>query len=338
MQRTLNDALQLRAEGGLCTIFRDHASGLEHILESQSLADQGLQLELGAFQYRALIDFRQVHDDGTHPYVRLARGLDGAGVPSIEEALLDETLGPLHKPVYAAVEPGSVAYFLPGEAPDAQAAAQLRGHLVEKLERVLAGLVLVEGPKPTPAGLIERLTRRYERAILQPPVPDSSRQLWLSLLILEAVSAAAGEHAPRALRLDRPLLAALRAAGLDEPDARRRVELVLLAASRAGKGLSRDLLALLGAEPAHAFLEVHEHGGTIWFSKPRFEELCEALETAAIGEERAAGAAPSGVSARTLGQLAADSGYRFEPLLAALDSQAGPAPGKAGGGQGPATP
>jgi hypothetical protein len=116
------------------------------------------------------------------------------------------------------------------------------------------------------------------------------------------------------------------------------VELALLTASRAGKGLSRDLLALLGAEPVRAFLEVHEHGGTIWFSKQRFEELCEALETAAIGEERAARTAPSGVSARTLGQLAADLGYRFEPLLAALAALAGPAPGKAEGSQGPATP
>ena len=338
VQRTLNDALELRAEGGLCTIFRDHASGLEHILESQSLAEQGLQLELGAFKVRALIDFRQVHDDGTHPYVRLARRLDGAGVPSIEEALLDEQLGPLHKPIHAAVEPGSVAYFLPAEAPDAQAAAQLRGHLVEKLERVLAGLVLVEGPTSPPAGLIERLARRYDRAILLPPLPDASRQLWLSLLLLDAVRAVAGEFAPRRLHLDRPLLAALRASGLDEPTARRSVDLALLTASRAGKGPSRDLRALLGTRPARAFLEVHEHGGTVWFSKERFEELCDALETAAIGEERAARAAPSGGSARTLGQLAADTGYRFDAFLAALASRAGAAPGKPEGGEGPAPP
>jgi glycosidase len=373
VQRTLTEALQLRAEDGLCTVFRDHASGLEHLLESRSLADQGLELELGAYRSRALVDFRQVHDDGTHPYVRLARRLDGAGVPSIEEALLDERLGPLHKPLHAAVEPGSVGYFLPDETPEAPAAAVRRGHLVEKLERVLAGLVLVEGPRPPPAGLIEHLASRYDRALQQRSVPGAARQLWLSLLFLEAVRAAAGEPAPRALRLDRPLLAALRASGLDEQGARRGVELALLAASRAGQGLARDLLALLGTAPARAFLGVHEHGGTVWFSKERFEELCQALETATIGElaeapapattpdrpttpapattpaaarapapattsvastassaeARAAGAAASAVGAGTLGRLAADSGYRFEALLAALAPLAGAAPGRA---------
>ena len=58
VQRTLADALQLRAEPGLCTVFRDHVSGLEHVLESQPFAEQGLELELGAFKYRALVDFR----------------------------------------------------------------------------------------------------------------------------------------------------------------------------------------------------------------------------------------------------------------------------------------
>ena len=349
-RRTLCEALQLRAEVGVCIVFRDHVSGLEHILESQSLADQGLSLELGAYQHLALIDFRQVSDDGAHPYVRLARRLGRAGVPSIAEALLDERLRPLHEPFLDAVEPGSVAYFLPDDVPDAAAAARLRGHLVEKLERVLAGLVLVEGPKPPPADLIEGLARRYQDALAQLAARDADRQLWLSVLFLQAVRARAGLPALRALHLDRPLAAAQRAAGFDEEGARRRTALALLAASRAGNGLAADLLALLGEAPAREFVEVHEHGGTVWFSKERFEELCGALETAAIGqasgtaaraaprpapesapsatpssapppEAAAAGAATTAapsVDAPALGRLAADAGYRWEALLAAL--------------------
>ena len=240
VQRSLADALQLRAEPGLCTIFRDHVSGLEHVLESQPFAEQGLQLELGAFKYRALIDFRQVRDDGTHPWVRLARRLGGAGVPSVEDALVDERLGPLHQPVYDAVEPGSVAYLLPGAAPDAAATARLRGHLEEKIERVLAGLVLVAGPALPAADPIEALLRRYDLLIGQPPLPEAARRAQVWQLILGTVRAAAGDAALRSLRLDRPLLAALRAAGWEEQAARRQVELMLVVASRGRAGLAGE--------------------------------------------------------------------------------------------------
>ena len=345
VQRTLAEALQLRAEEGLCTVFRDHVSGLEHVLESLPFAEQGLQLELGAFKYRALLDFRQVRDDGTHPWVRLARRLGGAGVPSIEDALIDERLGPLHQPVYAAVEQGSVAYLLPDAAPDAETMTRLRGHLEEKLEQLLAGLVLVQGPALPASGPIEALLRRYDRLLGQPPLPEAARRAQVWLLVLETVRAAAGEDALRRLRLDRPLLAALRAAGWEEQAGRHQVELMLLVASRGRTGLAGDLAALLATAPARQFVEVHEHGGTIWFSKERFEALCEALEK--VGKPAAevavagaaapivpvpssartpskipAPAAPAAVDAKVLGQAAASAGYRLEPLLAALASLA----------------
>jgi Zn-dependent protease with chaperone function len=81
--------------------------------------------------------------------VRLARRLGGAGVPSLEDALLDERLGALHQPLLAAVEPGSVAYFLPGAAPDAATAARLEAALAPLAARGRAPTVVyLDRPGP----------------------------------------------------------------------------------------------------------------------------------------------------------------------------------------------
>jgi glycosidase len=292
VQRTLVEALSVEPRPDRCLVFRDHLSGLEHIVETGVLAGGGLELELGAYARRAFLDFREVQDDGAHPWVRLARRLGGAGVPSVDEALLDERLGAIHAPVSAAVEPGSVAYFLP-EAPHGVDDATLRRHLVEKLERVLAGLVLVEGPAMPMAGLVERLARRWERAraafdaLPTEVATPSARHLWFTVLVLDAVRVAAGHQALAALRLDRPVATALRSNGFEEGEARRAAELALVVASRVGRGLVEELSALLATAPCRAYLNVHEHGGTVWFDKARFEALCAALEIAAIGGEDA---------------------------------------------------
>ncbi len=231
-----------------------------------------------------------MQDDGAHLWVRLARRLGGQGVPSVEEALLDERLGAIHAPVSAVVEPGSVAYFLP-ETPHGVDDATLRKHLVEKLEKVLAGLVLVEGPAMPMAGLVERLASRWARAKAafdaMPASEDawSKRHLWFTVMVLDAVRVAAGYDALPALRLDRPVEGALRAAGFDPDAARRAAELAVVVSSRAGQGLAEELEALLETPLARRYLDVHEHGGVTWFDKERFEALCAALEVAAIGGE-----------------------------------------------------
>jgi len=104
VQRTLAEALSVRGEPGRCLVFRDHLSGLEHIVECTDLAEKGLELELGAYARRAFLDFREVADDGAHPWLRLARRLGGQGVPSVDEALLDERLGAIHAPLSAPVD------------------------------------------------------------------------------------------------------------------------------------------------------------------------------------------------------------------------------------------
>jgi len=349
VQRTLAEGLGLRRREGACTAFRDHVEGLEYVVENARLVDEGLQLELGAFKYRALLDFRELIDDGAHPWVRLARRLAGAGVPSLADALRDEQLRPLHETLHDAVTAGSAAWFLPPDGEPRATPMELRSHLVEKLTRVLQGLVLVLGPTQPPAGLVERCADDWERALRRHAGHRGAGQLWLAQLFLGAVQGAAGTAALRSLRLDRPLARALREAGLDEDAAQRQAELALVLGAREpvpgrapggapvpapagsapppGGGLARSTLRLLGDEHVRAFLRVNEHGGTTWFDKQRFEDLVRGLalcegdpedDRTAAGPGAAQTEAQPGPGAQALIQLAAGCGYRFDELVRAL--------------------
>jgi len=56
---------------------------------------------LQGYQYHVFLDFRLVWDDAGHPYAALERVLDGRGVPSIDEALREFNLRPIHQPFEA---------------------------------------------------------------------------------------------------------------------------------------------------------------------------------------------------------------------------------------------
>jgi hypothetical protein len=336
--RSVFEGLALNHESGVCTVFRDVISGLEHIVLNQQIADEGFPFELGAFKYRALLDFREVRDDGAHPWVRLARRLSGAGVPSMAEALLDERLRPLHQPLHDAVSRGSAEYFLPAGAPQKPPAAlrqhlpALRQHLIEKLTRTLQGLVLVDTAAPAPGGLVEALADRHARAFGQPAAMRDP-QLWLSVLFVDALRNTAGDGALQALHLSRPLARAFRETAPDDAAAARRAELALLLGARGGGGIAAQVRRLLNDGRGRAFLRINLHGGVTWFDKERFEDLARGLELAQAGEAaapssppRAAGSAPvpaaQPLDAQALISLAADCGYRLDDLLARLGRSA----------------
>jgi len=98
IQQTLGEGLALPADAGLFWLFRDGVTGLEHIYNSHDLCEQGLDLELGAYQRHVFLDWRPVRDSTGQPYARLAMSLRGRGVPSIAEALQEISLSPVLTP------------------------------------------------------------------------------------------------------------------------------------------------------------------------------------------------------------------------------------------------
>ncbi|MBK9711006.1 MAG: alpha-amylase [Kouleothrix sp.] len=96
VQRTLGEGLELSGDEATFYIFRDHTGGLEYIRSGRELVEQGLYVELGAYKCDVFIDWREVRDDALNQYSHLANFLAGRGVPSIDEALKEIFLQPIH--------------------------------------------------------------------------------------------------------------------------------------------------------------------------------------------------------------------------------------------------
>ncbi len=97
-QKNLAAGLGLNPVDNNYVIFRDHITGLEYIRSSQEIADKGLFIILNAYQYNVFIDFREVQDNDWRQYSQLTAYLNGRGVPSIDEALRELFLAPIHYP------------------------------------------------------------------------------------------------------------------------------------------------------------------------------------------------------------------------------------------------
>ena len=97
IHKTLAEGLDIDGSEGMFTIYRDLKSGLEYIRRSQQIVEQGFFVALQAYQYFVLTDFREVHDDIEGRYTQLCNKLDGAGVPSIDEAYREIRYEPVMK-------------------------------------------------------------------------------------------------------------------------------------------------------------------------------------------------------------------------------------------------
>jgi glycosidase len=96
-QVDLATGLGLPNDGNAYVVFRDVASNLEYIRNCQQLHNEGMYIELGAFKYQVFLDFRIVQDNEWRQYGHLMSYLQGRGVPSIEDAIKEIFLQPIHE-------------------------------------------------------------------------------------------------------------------------------------------------------------------------------------------------------------------------------------------------
>ncbi|HEX9027893.1 MAG TPA: alpha-amylase family protein, partial [Anaerolineales bacterium] len=112
VQKTLGEGLELRNDPDYYAIFRDHNTGLEFIRNCRELHENGLYVELAAYQYQVFLDFREVQDNEWHQYAQLAGYLNGRGVPDINEALKEIFLQPIHRPFHELVNAGFFQWLI----------------------------------------------------------------------------------------------------------------------------------------------------------------------------------------------------------------------------------
>ncbi|MHA1670306.1 MAG: alpha-amylase family glycosyl hydrolase [Promethearchaeota archaeon] len=96
-QKSIAEGLNLPKDG-YC-IFKDFTMGLEYIRRNNDLHQQGLYVELHAYQSLVFIDFRIVQDNEFFHYAQLYDFLNGKGVHNIDETLTNIIYGPLHSPI-----------------------------------------------------------------------------------------------------------------------------------------------------------------------------------------------------------------------------------------------
>ena len=104
-QRTLGEAFALRTDSAIYAACRDSLTGLEYLYNARDLAERGLNLELHAYHCHVFLDWRDLREDAAHPWGELCFMLEGRGVPSLEDALHDLQLRPVHEALKNLMDP-----------------------------------------------------------------------------------------------------------------------------------------------------------------------------------------------------------------------------------------
>jgi glycosidase len=107
-QRRLVDGLGLSGEPDRIVAFRDSLKGLEYLRRGERLATNGLTLDLHAYQCYVFLDWRELRATAEQPWGELCDQLNGAGVASLDDALVGLELRPVHEALRSQLDSGIV--------------------------------------------------------------------------------------------------------------------------------------------------------------------------------------------------------------------------------------
>ena len=322
--------------------FREQRTSLEYLRSVAEIRERGLHVRLHAYETRVYLEMRELHD-GAGLWRRLAERLGERGVPSLEEELRYQQLGPVHDAVRAAI----IDWSRDGE-PGMDAAA-----------RVVNAVAEATGTAGDRSAVVDRILGYYAAALqVADEIGDQSETAALLVWSLLAPLGTLPDGAmvgptSRAwyeeLRLAPVVADALRSRGLDEGVAWWAAERVhtlldLPLPSMLG-GPARTLpLRLVDAWLSHPavrpFIRVNAWDGAEWFHRESWDELLAWMERLEwiVSPEDSRPARPVERSAleATLTDAADASGYRVDRLREALgarpailaepESEASPAP------------
>ncbi len=194
-RRSLGEAFGFHADPAWFARYREASTGLEYLRSQQELVEKGFYAELGGYQCHVLLDWQDVRDDGARPWARLCGELAGRGVPSLDEALHELELRPVHEALRALLDPVAVAALAEAApAADTPERATRCSALLDQAERHATTLVEAArryaageaGPGPAPphpwagdthaaSGL---LRRRLEAALRLPALEARFAAPW----------------------------------------------------------------------------------------------------------------------------------------------------------------
>jgi hypothetical protein len=110
-QRTLGESFGLSGDPSMFVAFRDSFTGQEYLQRARDVAERGMHLELHAYQCHVFLDWRDICDRDGRPWGALCDMLAGQGVSSLDDALRQLELQPVHEAIRALLDPALVAEF-----------------------------------------------------------------------------------------------------------------------------------------------------------------------------------------------------------------------------------
>ncbi len=110
-QQRLREGLGLSDNSSAILAWRDSLTGLQYLRRASDLAERGLTLELHAYQCHVFLDWRELTSTAEQPWDRLCDQLNGRGVASLEDALVNLELQPVHQAFRALLGSGIVRLF-----------------------------------------------------------------------------------------------------------------------------------------------------------------------------------------------------------------------------------
>ncbi|MBT8379660.1 MAG: alpha-amylase [Ignavibacteria bacterium] len=78
--------------------YTDHRTQLQYLLSGKEIAEDGFKVHLFGYQYRVCLNFKEIYDEDGR-YEKLYLQLNGKGISSIDEALKEMDLLPIHSAV-----------------------------------------------------------------------------------------------------------------------------------------------------------------------------------------------------------------------------------------------
>jgi len=302
-RRSLAQGLGIPADSAAFIGFRDERRGLDYLRSAMQLRDVGLRLHLDAYQCQVLTGFRELRDAPGASWSRLAADLGSQGVPSLEDALRDVELAPVHLTLRSVLDD-------PARLPDLLVAARAA---LGATGAGQTGAADAGTPGDVETVLL-RLSQRREaiRRTIRDPRSAAVLDAWA---LLDALVARFGRTVFADLRLGGPLDRALAERhGLDAA-AGHDVGwngAVLVAATTAPLGARARLAAWIADPMVKAALRAHDWDGAEWLDGDAAEVL---VTSVALGQTI------DGVAARTvraraarLRRALARSGYRVDAL------------------------
>src|SRR5579871_4239598 len=95
-QRRVNEGFGFAGDSGAILAYRDVLTGLEYLRRAHDFAERGITFHLHAYQCHVLMDWHEKWATAEYPWDKLCDQLNGRGVPSLEDALLDMEFQPMY--------------------------------------------------------------------------------------------------------------------------------------------------------------------------------------------------------------------------------------------------